>query len=140
VEVMVAIMLLTGAIIPMVAMFDTGLRVASRSGDYDQARALANQQMERVMALRYTEAFGNTTASPPTPGLYSPPSPACDISLPQGFTCQMNSYYVSETDLTRPSPALSSGNVVEVEVTINWNGQANSYTTTGLKSRGTQSS
>ncbi len=40
VEVMVAIMLLSIAIIPMVSMFEAGLRVAVLGSNYDKARAL----------------------------------------------------------------------------------------------------
>ncbi|MGH3090237.1 MAG: type IV pilus modification PilV family protein, partial [Rubrobacteraceae bacterium] len=46
VEVLAAIVILTVAIIPMVAMFDTGLRSATTSGNYDKARALANSNLE----------------------------------------------------------------------------------------------
>ncbi len=131
VEVMVAILILAVAIIPMAGMFDAGLKASTQGSNLDQARALANQQMERVMALRYSEVVAS--------GGYPPPTPACNISLPAGFTCEMNTYYVNESDLQRPSPALTSGNVMEVVVTIKW-GTGRSYTVTGLKSKGLNSS
>ena len=52
-EVMASIFLLSIAIIPMVAMFDVGLRTATKGGNYDQARALANKRLEEVKALTY---------------------------------------------------------------------------------------
>ena len=48
VEVMVAIFILAVAIIPMVGMFDTGLRAAVLGGNYDRGRALANEKLEEV--------------------------------------------------------------------------------------------
>ncbi len=66
-ELMVAIFILTAAIIPMTSMFDVGLRAASTSSNYDKARALANEQMERAKSLPYAEARdrfpGTTTTS-----------------------------------------------------------------------------
>jgi hypothetical protein len=127
VEVMMAITLLTIAIIPMIKMFDMGLHASTELGRYDQARGLANQQMEKVKALGY----GQATAT------YSPPTPSCTITLPPGFTsCQMETYYVNQGDLQRPNPALTSGKTMEVVVTITWDGGANRYTTTGLKAQG----
>ena len=133
VEVMVAIILLAIAIIPMVSMFDTGLTATTQTGQYDQARALANEQMERVKALGYAEA-----AAPGT-GTYRPPTPSCTISLPPGFTCQMNTYYLTETEpnlLQRSNPAIASSKVMEIVVRITWDGGNKDYTTTGLKGQG----
>ncbi len=135
VEVMASIVILAIAIIPMVGMFDAGLKSATTSGQYDQARSLANQQMERVKALRYSRPVGDTT-SPSVVNNYAPPSPPCVITLPQGFTCAMNTYYVDQATLQRPNPAATSGNVMEVVVTIGWDGGSKTYTTTGLVSRG----
>src|SRR5215217_1025902 len=53
VEVMVAIVLLAIAILPMFAMFDTGLKSANRGSNYDKARALANKQLEQARSLSY---------------------------------------------------------------------------------------
>ena len=53
VEVMVSIMLLTIAIIPMVAMFDMGLDAATRGSNHDIARALAKKQLEQAQSLSY---------------------------------------------------------------------------------------
>ncbi len=128
VEVMVSIMILGIAIIPMVGMFDTGLKTATTGSNYDKARTLANQQMERVKNLSYSQVVVD----------YPPPTPACKVSLPQGFTCQMNTYYLDEANnFQRPTPALTSGKVMEIVVTINWDGGSKEYKTTGLKAKGT---
>lgn len=128
VEVMVAILLLSIAIIPMVGMFDTGLKAATQGGAFDEARALANQQMEKVIGARYAEATST----------YGPPTPSCTVPFPPRFTCEMNTYYVLPESLQRPTPALTSGNVMEVVVTIKWDDGNKSYTINGLKSKGLQ--
>ena len=53
VEVMASIMILAIAILPMFAMFDTGLHSANRGSNYDRARALANKQLEQAQSLSY---------------------------------------------------------------------------------------
>ena len=53
VEVMVAIMVLTIAIVPMVGMFDAAIRAADASGEYDEARTCAVQKLEQVKSLPY---------------------------------------------------------------------------------------
>lgn len=61
VEVMASIIILSIAIIPMVAMFDVGLDSAVRSSDYDKGRSLAKKQMEIVQSL----SFSNTKSNVP---------------------------------------------------------------------------
>ena len=51
VEVIVSIMILAIAILPMVSMFDAGLRAADEGSNYDTARALANEKLEEIKAL-----------------------------------------------------------------------------------------
>jgi len=131
---MVAILLLTIAIIPMISMFDVGLVTTTQTGQYDRARALANQQMERVKSVGYAAAAN------PTTGTYRPPTPACTITLPTGFTCQMNTYYLNEVEpnlLQRPTPALTYSKAMEIVVTIRWRGGVRQYTTTGMIGTGT---
>jgi prepilin-type N-terminal cleavage/methylation domain-containing protein len=53
VEVMVSIIILTIAILPMVGMFDMGLRSATTGSNYDKARALANLKMEEAKSLPF---------------------------------------------------------------------------------------
>jgi hypothetical protein len=58
VEVMVAVVVLTIAIVPMVGMFDAALRVADAGGDYDAARTCAVQTLEQVKSLPYETVEG----------------------------------------------------------------------------------
>ena len=53
VEVLASIVILALAILPMFAMFDTGLHSATRGSNYDKARALANKQLEQAQSLSY---------------------------------------------------------------------------------------
>ena len=53
VEVMVAIVVLTVAILPIIGMFEAALRAAITSGDYDRARTCANQTLEQAKIFPY---------------------------------------------------------------------------------------
>lgn len=53
VELLVAILLLSIAIIPMVGMFDAALRAANTSSSYDEARSLANGKLEELRSLPF---------------------------------------------------------------------------------------
>lgn len=53
VEVMVAIVVLTIAILPMAGMFDVAIGAANASGEYDEARTCAVQELERAKSLPY---------------------------------------------------------------------------------------
>lgn len=66
VEVMVSIMILTVAILPMVAMFDTGLRASSTAGNYDKGRSLAKKQLEAAQSLPYGAVKTNFPNAPCT--------------------------------------------------------------------------
>lgn len=66
VEVMVSIMILAVAIIPMVGMFDAGLRAAVVGSNYDQARALAKKQLETAQSLPYGTVKTNLPNAPCT--------------------------------------------------------------------------
>jgi prepilin-type N-terminal cleavage/methylation domain-containing protein len=145
VEVMVSILLLSIAIIPMVGMFDAGLRAASTSGNYDTARAFANTKLEQAKSLSYPQVKtdfprpGDTTPSPSPPATIDA---STEPGVPGGF-----SYSVSKRYLTPPAPNDTSTSVtltpggtldtgiIEVTVTVRWGG--NSYSTTGVVSRGT---
>jgi prepilin-type N-terminal cleavage/methylation domain-containing protein len=145
VEVMVAIMILAIAIIPMVGMFDAGLRAASTSGNYDTARAFANTKLEQAKSLSYLQVKsdfprpGDTTPSPNPPATIDS---STESAVPGGFR-----YSVSKRYLTPPAPNQTSTSVtltpggtldtgiIEVTVTVRWGN--NSYSTTGVVSRGT---
>ena len=66
VEVIVSIMILTIAIIPMVSMFDAGLRSATTAGNYDKARALAKKELEAAQSLPYGAVKTNFPNAPCT--------------------------------------------------------------------------
>ncbi len=120
VEVMVAIMILAIAIIPMVGMFDAGLRSITTSSKYDQARALANQNMERVRALDYATAVSQ----------YPPGSRTCPTGAGGLDSCTVTTTYVNP-NLT-PDP--THKDAMRIDVSVQWGGS--SYTTTGLKTKG----
>lgn len=126
VEVLVAILILSIAIIPMVGMFDAGLRASLVGSNYDKARALANEKLEEVKALDF-----NTAKAKYQPG----PSQACDPAPPagSGFGCKVQTSLAALGN-SAISTGLSSGNMMEVKVTVTW-GASNSYTTTGLVSK-----
>jgi Tfp pilus assembly protein PilV len=120
VEVLAAIMLLSLAIIPMVGMFDMGLRAAMAGSDYDKARSLANERLEEVRALPYDSAVE----------LYPPATPVGGTE--DTFAYTVRTKYV-DADLSNPhdSPPASQ---MRVEVEVEW--QGNSYTTTGYVAGG----
>ncbi len=121
VEVMASILLLSIAIIPMVGMFDVGLRTATASGHYDEARALAAGSLDKVRSLPYTDARVTYKPANATPTAGAPVS--CSSGI---FTCNVTTTYVNDS-LTPDSAAT---NKIRVVVTVTWNGR--SYTTTGL--------
>lgn len=127
VEVLAAIVILTVAIIPMMAMFDTGLRSASTSGNYDKARTLANTQLETIKGMEYENA---ETVYPPDGSAIS-----CNSG---NFVCEVDTTYVyldvpsgsDEADFQN-SGADDPKDMMRIVVTIEW-GNGNSYSATGL--------
>lgn len=121
VEVLAAIVILSVAILPMVGMFDAGLRAAVLGGNYDQGRSLANEKLEEVKALPYNEA---TTKY----------DPALDQSVDPftgsegDFDYEIDTFYV-DSDL---DPAPDARTRMQVEVTVEWNDGGTDYTTSGL--------
>lgn len=120
-----AIMLLGLAVIPMVGMFDAGLRAAVLGGNYDRARALANERLEETKALPYGEAVSR----------YTPGSPVTET--------QGDFEYTVTTAYVAPDSAEASGltsdtearTMMRVEVEVEWDDGDRSYDTTGLVSR-----
>ncbi|HEX5850353.1 MAG TPA: hypothetical protein VFY59_14245, partial [Rubrobacter sp.] len=53
VEVMVAIVVLTVAIVPMAGMFGAAIEAADAGGEYDRARSCAVQRLEQIKSLPY---------------------------------------------------------------------------------------
>lgn len=133
VEVMVAMLILAIAILPMVSMFDAGLRAAVLGGNYDIGRTLATTELDGVRALSY-----QTPPDPPADSvreIYPPPdSPhPCRATVPSGFTCQVSTEFVSmgppgSPDIVQDPTART---MMSVQVTVTWTGGGR-YTTTGL--------
>lgn len=137
VEVMVAIMLLAIAIIPMVGMFDAGLRAAVLGGNYDQARALANKQMENAQSLSYgtVKISFPTSPSPFDSNGYSLNPDLTDSSFP-GFTYEVEKQYVSAPSAggTTFAPSPTDRGLMRITVTVRWDGNKQ-YSTTSLIAR-----
>ena len=112
---MVAIVVLTVAIIPMVGMFDAAIRAANTSGDYDEARTCAVQKLEQVKSLPY-ETLGD--------GLRRG---VCESS---GLGYMVDAQPIG-TDLSDGS---GDEGLTRITVTVNWRGD-NSYSVAGVVSR-----
>lgn len=143
VEVMVSILLLSIAIIPMVAVFDAGLRAASTSGNYDKARAFANKKLEQTKSLPYTDVrdnFPRTGDPTPTSGSPATIDNSTESGVPEGFSYTVRKRYLTMntsggTTTLAPGGATDTG-LIEVTVTVRW-GSGNSFGTTGVVSKGT---
>lgn len=124
-----ALLILTVAILPMVSMFDAGLKSATRSSNYDVARSFANLQLEKVKALSYSDAQTKFPVVHPEP---NPAYNSGDIPLPADVKLPNGSYEVTERCIDREfnNSACGSG-MMKVTVTVNW-GENNSYSTTGV--------
>lgn len=127
VEVLAAIIILSLAILPMVSMFDAGLRAAVLGGNYDTGRALANEKLEEVKALSYSESVNRYGPAEPT---NDPPKSGSEGK----FDYEIETFYV-DSDLGDPRTSPSSS-WMKVEVTVYWDGGNNSYSTSGLITRG----
>ena len=136
VEVIVSIILLSIAIIPMVSMFDVGLKTATRGGNYDQARALANERLEEIKALPFKNDTlrADSVVEVYPPGEKDVPSPGIfDSTVTTAY--QTASYNDSPAKGTTPGGATPTTRM-KVVVTVTWDG--NSYTTSGLMASGTR--
>ena len=134
VEVMVAILILAIAIIPMVGMFDAGLRAATTGSNYDQARALANKELELARSLPYDALRTNFPVNPSTPDpttgvIVSSPQPA-PSGYPSSFSYTVRKAYARLDNSGNVQEAADASSMMTVKVTVNWGGKA--YTTEGL--------
>jgi Tfp pilus assembly protein PilV len=138
VEVIVAILILTVAIIPMVGMFDAGLQASMVGSNYDKARMLANERLEKVRALPYNKtspAGVNDSAVE----IYHPGSPVTGSS--GAFSYTVTTTYWKESGGT-VVPDTSNNSIVKpmmrVVVQVTWAG-GNSYSTSGFTALGAES-
>lgn len=127
VEVLAAIVILTIAIIPMVTMFDTGLRSATTSGNYDKSRSLANKQLETIKGMDFESV---TSEYPPASSPRSCEAGTFDDSV---FGCEVETTYVyadAASGSFRESGAGDPEEMMRVVVTATWSG--GEYNATGL--------
>jgi prepilin-type N-terminal cleavage/methylation domain-containing protein len=115
VEVMVAIVVLTVAVVPMVGMFEAAIQAADASGDYDEARTCAVQKLEQVKSLPYEAVEGGLQAG---------------VCATSGFGYTIAAQPIG-TDLGEGS---GEEGLSMIAVTVDWGGE-NSYGVTGVVSR-----
>ncbi len=146
VEVMVSIVIMTLAILPMMAMFDTGLRSATTGSNYDKARTLANLKLEQAKNLPFDTARDNFPEPAGTPTIYDgsgyyqsdwKTEPGADFT---NFQYRIEKQYMAQPSTAPASSSENFGtsntatNLIRVTVTVQWpNG--NEYTTYGLVTR-----
>jgi prepilin-type N-terminal cleavage/methylation domain-containing protein len=156
VEVMVSMLILTIAIIPMVGMFDMGLRAATSSGNYDTARTFANKKLEQAKSLPYESStatdikdnfpYAAPISNPTNGDTTAPITSSTEEGVPNGFSYTVRKQYkcvsASAGSCTNPTSATSvlrdsdtDRGFIEVRVTVSWDGS--SYTTSGIVARGT---
>ena len=156
---MVAIMVLTIAIIPMISMFDMSLKVATKGSNYDKARALANLKLEEAKSLPFSNVKNNF---PETGTTYNGSGQYQSGWLTQPGAVFTNfKYRITKQYMAKPSAAPTSASepfrrcdqvtpstcgpdavqeLIRVTVTVGWgaynpvtNTYSNSFTTYGLK-------
>lgn len=114
IEVTVAIVVLTLAIVPMVGMFDTALHAARASGEYDVARMCAVQRLEQAKSLPYETV---------------------EAGLPDGSCGPSGFVYEVDSEPVGPDLGAASGEgLTMVTVRVGWDG-GNSYEVSGVVSR-----
>lgn len=112
---MVAMVVLTVAVVPMVGMLDAAIGAADASADYDKARTCAVQKLEHLKSLPY-EAVQE--------GLHG------GVCAPSGFGYTIATRSIG-TDLGDGS---GEEGLTMVTVTVDWDGE-NSYVVSGVVSR-----
>ncbi len=123
VEVTVAMVVLTVAIIPLVGVLEAGLRAAAEGGRYDAARALAHGELEEARGLPYNAPGG---AADSAVERYAPPGPPGGTA--GRFTYAVETEFVDE----ELAPVGSPTGQMRVDVTVTWEG--GSYAGSGLVS------
>jgi hypothetical protein len=124
VEVSVAMVVLVLAVVPLAGMLEAGLRAATSSGEYDAARALANERLEEVRALPYSRPGAADSAVE----RYAPPGPPA--ATEGDLNVSVRTAFVDE-DLSGPVGSPPTGQM-RVEVLVTWD--AASLSTVGVVS------
>jgi hypothetical protein len=140
VEVMASIMILTIAIIPMVGMFDMGLRTATTGSNYDKARALAQKQLENTQSLPYGTVKTDFPSAAPCAFDGSGLCESSNLQDPEfpNFRYTIRKQYVQ---LNASGTFVNTGEdkgMMRVTVVVGWGGTSfndNSYTASGLEAR-----
>ena len=134
---MVAMMILAVAIIPMVSMFDAGLRAAALGGNYDKARALAGKQLEIAKSKPFLEVRDGYPVPSSAPSLATGVYQSGERSDPEfpGFSYTVRKEYVAlEGNSIQPGPtAKALRRIMKITIAVEWSG--GTYETTGLVSR-----
>jgi len=145
VEVIVSILLLSIAIIPMVAMFDVGLNAATSASNHDKARALAKKHLEQAQSLSYSTVKTNFPNAPCTfigSGLCEVENLEVPVAEdPNGefdnFRYTIRKQYVTPSSSTFVNANSDTG-MMQITVEVGWGGGSfnnNEYTSTDIKSR-----
>ena len=112
---MVAIVVLTIAVVPMVGIFDAAIGAADASADYDKARTCALQKLEHLKSLPYEAVEGGLQGG---------------VCAPSGFGYTIAAQSIG-TDLGGGS---GEEGLTMVTVTVDWDGE-DSYVISGVVSR-----
>lgn len=116
---------LTLAVLPMVGMLEAGLRAATASGEYDAARALANEKLEEARALPYSRPGG---AADSAVERYAPPGPP--DATEGDLAVSVRTAFV-DGRLSNPADSPPTGQM-RVEVLVGWDD--GSYSAVGVVS------
>ena len=153
VEVMASIMILSIAILPMVSMFDTGLKSATVGSNYDKARTLANLKLEEAKSLPFATVRDNFPETAPTTTTYNGSGQYVSAwktepgAVFTNFQYRITKQYMAEPprdpddpsdDFTPCDPTSTDPNIacspgtslIRVTVEVQWNN--NSFVTIGL--------
>ena len=114
VEVMVAMVVLTVAVVPMVGMFDAAIGAADASADYDKARTCAVQKLEHLKSLPYEAVQGGLQGG---------------VCNPSGF-----GYTIATRSIGTDLGDGSGEGLTMVTFTVDWDGE-DSYVVSGIVSR-----
>jgi len=111
---MVAMVVLTVAVVPMVRVFEAAIQAANASGDYDAARTCAIQKLEQVKSLPYETVEGGLQGG---------------VCEPSGF-----GYTIATQHIGADLGGGSGEGMSMITVTVEWDGE-NSYGVSGVVSR-----
>src|SRR3712207_5496136 len=133
-------MILTIAIIPMVSMFDMGLRTATSGSNYDKARALAEKHLENAQSLPYGTVKTNFPSGAPCAFGASGSCEVSDLQDPAvpSFRYTIRKQYVQLNAGGSFVSTSEDKGMMRLTVVVGWGGAGfndSSYTATGIKAR-----